>query len=71
MPRGRSGKALRRIHACRDQPVEVSTLFGKASMSVTTFHSHFKVITRITPRMASYESSSRFSREFKCVFARP
>lgn len=46
---GRIGKALRRIHACYDQPVDVSTLASEASMSVTAFHSHFKAITRTTP----------------------
>jgi AraC-like DNA-binding protein len=46
---GRIGKALRRIHAEYDRPVDVPTLASVAGMSVTAFHSHFKALTLTTP----------------------
>jgi AraC-like DNA-binding protein len=46
---GRIGKALRRIHAHYDEPVDVATLASEAGMSVAAFHAHFKAVTRTTP----------------------
>ncbi len=46
---GRIGKALRRIHARCQDPVDVTTLAGDAGMSVAAFHTHFKAVTRTTP----------------------
>ncbi|MCS0628108.1 AraC family transcriptional regulator [Telluria mixta] len=46
---GRIGKALRRIHANYDRPVDVATLASDAGMSVAAFHAHFKAVTRTTP----------------------
>lgn len=46
---GRIGKALRRIHANYDRPLDVTTLAGDAGMSVAAFHAHFKAVTRTTP----------------------
>jgi AraC-like DNA-binding protein len=46
---GRIGKALRRIHASYDRPVDVATLAREAGMSVAAFHAHFKAVTRSTP----------------------
>jgi AraC-like DNA-binding protein len=46
---GRIGKALRRIHAGYDRPLDVATLASDAGMSVAAFHAHFKAVTRSTP----------------------
>ncbi|NIA55016.1 AraC family transcriptional regulator [Massilia sp. TW-1] len=46
---GRIGKALRRIHAAYDQPVDVAMLAAEAGMSLASFHAHFKAVTRTTP----------------------
>lgn len=46
---GRIGKALRRIHANYDEPVDVATLASEAGMSVAAFHAHFKAVTQTTP----------------------
>jgi transcriptional regulator GlxA family with amidase domain len=46
---GRIGKALRRIHANYDRPVDVATLASDAGMSVAAFHAHFKAVTRPHP----------------------
>jgi AraC-like DNA-binding protein len=46
---GKIGKALRRIHAGYAQPIELPQLAREAGMSVPTFHSHFKAITRTSP----------------------
>jgi AraC-like DNA-binding protein len=54
---GKIGKALRRIHATYAQPLELSQLAGEAGMSVPTFHSHFKAITRSSPMQ--YVKSTR------------
>ena len=46
---GKIGKALRCIHASYAQPVDLPQLAREAGMSVPTFHSHFKAITRTSP----------------------
>lgn len=54
---GKIGKALRRIHANYAQPLDLSLLADEAGMSVPTFHSHFKAITRTSPMQ--YVKSTR------------
>lgn len=54
---GKIGKALRRIHATYAQPLDLSQLASEAGMSVPTFHSHFKAITRTSPMQ--YVKSTR------------
>ncbi|CAG9208863.1 Uncharacterized HTH-type transcriptional regulator YqhC [Paraburkholderia sabiae] len=56
-PFGKIGKALRRIHATYHQPLDVAQLASDASMSVPTFHSHFKAITNTSPMQ--YVKSTR------------
>ncbi len=46
---GKIGKALRRIHASYDSPIDVGTLAREAGMSVPAFHNHFKAVTLTTP----------------------
>ena len=46
---GKIGKALRRIHASYAEPLNLTCLAEEAGMSVPTFHSHFKSITRTSP----------------------
>ncbi len=46
---GKIGKALRRIHASYDTPIDVGTLAREAGMSVPAFHNHFKAVTLTTP----------------------
>jgi AraC-like DNA-binding protein len=46
---GRIAKALTRIHANYDGPVDVPTLASDAGMSAAAFHAHFKAVTRTTP----------------------
>ncbi|WP_315711177.1 AraC family transcriptional regulator [Brenneria uluponensis] len=54
---GKIGKALRRIHATYSTPLSLSQLADEAGMSVPTFHSHFKAITRTSPMQ--YVKSTR------------
>ncbi len=54
---GKIGKALRRIHANYAQPLNLPKLASEAGMSVPTFHSHFKAITRTSPMQ--YVKSTR------------
>lgn len=54
---GKIGKALRRIHATYAQPLDLPQLAREAGMSVPTFHSHFKAITRTSPMQ--YVKSTR------------
>jgi AraC-like DNA-binding protein len=54
---GKIGKALRRIHATYAQPLDLAQLASEASMSVPTFHSHFKAITQTSPMQ--YVKSAR------------
>lgn len=46
---GRIARALRRIHADYQADVDVATLAAEASMSVPTFHVHFKAVTQCSP----------------------
>ncbi|MEA9389769.1 AraC family transcriptional regulator [Acerihabitans sp. TG2] len=54
---GKIGKALRRIHANYAQSLNLPKLAEEAGMSVPTFHSHFKAITRTSPMQ--YVKSTR------------
>lgn len=54
---GKIGKALRRIHATYAQSLDLPQLATEAGMSVPTFHSHFKAITRTSPMQ--YVKSTR------------
>lgn len=54
---GKIGRALERIHATYAQPLDLSGLASEAGMSVPTFHSHFKAITRTSPMQ--YVKSTR------------
>lgn len=50
--RGRFGnivRALQRIHSAYADPIDLPQLAGEAGMSVPSFHSHFKAITRTSP----------------------
>jgi len=50
--RGRFGniaRDLQRIHTSYAQPIDLPQLAGEAGMSVPSFHSHFKAITRTSP----------------------
>ncbi|VVD71397.1 AraC family transcriptional regulator [Pandoraea morbifera] len=46
---GRIGRALQLIHANYAQRLDVRQLAREAGMSVPSFHSHFKAITRVSP----------------------
>ncbi|MBS0882035.1 AraC family transcriptional regulator [Pantoea sp. JGM49] len=46
---GKVGKALRHIHACYAQTLNLAQLAGEAGMSVPTFSAHFKTITQQSP----------------------
>jgi AraC-like DNA-binding protein len=46
---GRISQALRKIHTCLDDRLEVDDLAREANMSVPTFHAHFKAITHTSP----------------------
>ncbi len=45
----RIARALRRIHAQFDEPLDVGALASEARMSVPAFHVHFKTVTQTTP----------------------
>ncbi|WP_373873627.1 AraC family transcriptional regulator [Pseudomonas pseudonitroreducens] len=50
--RGRFGniaRALQRIHTSYAQPIDLPHLAREAGMSVPSFHSHFKAVTRTSP----------------------
>lgn len=46
---GRIARVLRRIHDQFDHNLDVGTLAQEASMSVPTFHTHFKAVTLTSP----------------------
>lgn len=46
---GKIGKALRRIHADFNQPIDVTQLADEAGMSVAAFHASFKAVTATSP----------------------
>lgn len=54
---GRIGKALRRIHDAYAEPMHLAELAVEAGMSVPSFHSHFKAVTRTSPMQ--YVKSTR------------
>ncbi|WP_218042702.1 AraC family transcriptional regulator [Steroidobacter gossypii] len=54
---GKIGRSLRLIHASYAQPLDVTQLAEEAGMSVPSFHSHFKVITQVSPMQ--YVKSTR------------
>ncbi|WP_345814301.1 AraC family transcriptional regulator [Paraburkholderia sp. PREW-6R] len=45
----RIAKVIRKIHACYREPLDVEQLALEANMSVPSFHSHFKAVTRTSP----------------------
>lgn len=54
---GQIGRSLRLIHASYAQPLDVRQLADAAGMSIPSFHSHFKAITRVSPMQ--YVKSTR------------
>jgi AraC-like DNA-binding protein len=54
---GKIGKALRHIHLAYAQPITLAQLAREAEMSVPSFHSHFRSITRTSPMQ--YVKSTR------------
>lgn len=54
---GRIGKSLRLIHAEYAQALDVARLAHEAGMSVPSFHSHFKAVTKVSP--IQYVKSTR------------
>jgi len=46
---GKIAKALRKIHLSFREPLDVERLASEASMSVPSFHSHFKAVTNTSP----------------------
>lgn len=46
---GKIGKALRHIHAAYAEPINLAQLAREADMSVPSFHSHFRSVTRTSP----------------------
>ena len=46
---GKVAKAIRKIHRCYDEALDVEQLAAEASMSVPSFHAHFKTVTQTSP----------------------
>ena len=46
---GRIARAIRKIHLCFSEALDVEQLATEASMSVPSFHAHFKAVTRTSP----------------------
>ena len=46
---GKVARAIRKIHACYHQPLDVEALAGEAMMSVPSFHAHFRTVTDTSP----------------------
>jgi AraC-like DNA-binding protein len=46
---GRIARALARIHASFDGPLDVATLADEAAMGPASFHAHFKAVTKCSP----------------------
>ncbi|MDR3640485.1 MAG: AraC family transcriptional regulator [Humidesulfovibrio sp.] len=46
---GQIARAIKRIHAEYQQPLDVETLARTANMSVSVFHQHFKTVTAASP----------------------
>ncbi|RKR45630.1 AraC family transcriptional regulator [Paraburkholderia sp. BL17N1] len=45
----RIARVIRKIHACYREPLDIGQLALEANMSVPSFHSHFKAVTRTSP----------------------
>lgn len=54
---GRIARALRRIHESYAEPIQLAQLAREAGMSVPSFHSHFRAVTRTSPMQ--YVKSTR------------
>lgn len=54
---GKIGRSLRLIHASYAESLDVTQLAEEAGMSVPSFHTHFKAITRVSPMQ--YVKSTR------------
>lgn len=46
---GKISKAVRKIHSCYSQALTIESLAKEASMSASTFHVHFKLVTNTSP----------------------
>lgn len=46
---GKITKAIQRIHACYQQPLDVESLAREAGMSMSSFHLHFRAVTDTSP----------------------
>jgi AraC-like DNA-binding protein len=46
---GRIARAIRKIHLCFGEALDVEQLAAEASMSIPSFHAHFKAVTRTSP----------------------
>jgi AraC-like DNA-binding protein len=46
---GRIARAIRKIHLCFSESLDVEQLAAEASMSIPSFHAHFKAVTRTSP----------------------
>lgn len=46
---GKVARAIRKIHACYHQHLDVEALAGEAMMSVPSFHAHFRTVTDTSP----------------------
>ncbi|WP_259171699.1 AraC family transcriptional regulator [Pseudomonas sp. BIGb0164] len=46
---GKVARAIRKIHACYHQPLDVEALAAEAMMSVPSFHAHFRTVTDTSP----------------------
>lgn len=46
---GRIAKAIRKIHTCFNQALDIEQLALEAGMSVPSFHAHFKAVTNTSP----------------------
>ncbi|UII69116.1 AraC family transcriptional regulator [Pseudomonas sp. HN11] len=46
---GKVARAIRKIHGCYDQPLDVEALANEAMMSVPSFHAHFRTVTDTSP----------------------
>lgn len=54
---GKITKAIRKIHLCYREALDVEQLAAEASMSVPSFHTHFKTVTKTSP--VQYLKSTR------------
>jgi AraC-like DNA-binding protein len=54
---GKITKAIRKIHSCYRETLDVDQLAAEANMSVPSFHAHFKTVTKTSP--VQYLKSTR------------